>query len=58
MISERPKTDAQRSAALAERKKKEGMVKVSVSAWVPEGKADACRSAAKKAIEKAVKNKS
>jgi len=51
----KPATEKQRSAALAERKKEQGLTKISVSAWVPEKKTDDCRAAMKRAVQRELK---
>ena len=51
----KPATERQRSASLAKRKKEQGLIKISVSVWVPEKKAGACRGAMKRAVGRELK---
>ena len=51
------KSCKERAADLAERKKAEGLVKVSHSRWVPASMADKVREAMRKAVDKAVMKK-
>lgn len=49
------KTDKQRSADLAQRKKDRGEAKASISVWVLERDKEACKAAMKKAAKPFVK---